>query len=59
MRPAPRGQERLKEDAKLGFNVAIVPQANAPKKPGKEFEGLAIHVVERVEQAIDLVRGLN
>ncbi|PPE66780.1 DNA repair protein RadA [Caldimonas caldifontis] len=56
VRPAPRGQERLKEAAKLGFSVAIVPKANAPKKP---VEGLTIHPVERVEQAIDLVRTLT
>ncbi|MBP5991232.1 MAG: DNA repair protein RadA [Piscinibacter sp.] len=55
VRPAPRGQERLKEAAKLGFSVAVVPQANAPKKP---IEGLTIHAVERVEQAIDIVRSL-
>ena len=55
VRPAPRGQERLKEAAKLGFSVAIVPKANAPKKP---IEGLTIHAVERIEQAIDLVRTL-
>ena len=55
VRPAPRGQERLKEAAKLGFSVAVVPKANAPKKP---IEGLAIHPVERIEEAIDLVRGL-
>ncbi len=55
VRPAPRGQERLKEAAKLGFSVALVPRANAPKKA---IEGLAIHAVERVEQAIDVVRGL-
>ena len=55
VRPAPRGQERLKEAAKLGFSVAVVPKANAPKKP---IEGLSIHAVERVEQAIELVRSL-
>jgi DNA repair protein RadA/Sms len=55
VRPAPRGQERLKEAAKLGFSVAIVPKANAPKKA---IEGLTIHAVERVEEAINLVRGL-
>jgi DNA repair protein RadA/Sms len=55
VRPAPRGQERLKEAAKLGFSVALVPKANAPKKA---IEGLTIHAVERVEQAIDIVRGL-
>ena len=55
VRPAPRGQERLKEAAKLGFSVAVVPKANAPKKP---IEGLTIHAVERVEEAMDAVRGL-
>ncbi len=55
VRPAPRGQERLKEAAKLGFSVAVVPKANAPKK---SIEGLTIHAVERVEQAMEVVRGL-
>ena len=65
VRPAPRGQERLKEAAKLGFSVAIVPKANAPKGHvngadglSKTFEGLTIHTVERIEQAIDLARTL-
>ncbi|MEO8859608.1 MAG: DNA repair protein RadA, partial [Burkholderiaceae bacterium] len=40
VRPAPRGQERLREAAKLGFSVAVVPKANAPRKP---IEGLEIH----------------
>jgi DNA repair protein RadA/Sms len=56
VRPAPRGQERLKEAAKLGFSVAVVPKANAPKKP---IEGLEIHAVERVEEAMDVVRRLQ
>ena len=56
VRPAPRGQERLKEAAKLGFSVAIVPKANAPKKP---IEGLTIHAVERIEQALEVVRSFN
>jgi len=55
VRPAPRGQERLREAAKLGFSVAVVPKANAPKRP---IEGLTIHAVERIEQAIDAVRSL-
>ncbi len=55
VRPAPRGQERLKEAAKLGFSVAVVPKANAPKRP---IEGLTVHAVERIEQAIETVRGL-
>ena len=53
VRPAPRGQERLKEAAKLGFTVALIPKANAPKKP---IEGLTIHAVERVDEAINWVR---
>jgi len=56
VRPAPRGQERLREAAKLGFSVAVVPKANLPKKP---IEGLEIHAVDRVEQAMETVRGLT
>jgi len=53
IRPAPRGQERLREAAKLGFTTALVPQANAPKKP---VPGLQIHAVQRVDEAIRTVR---
>jgi DNA repair protein RadA/Sms len=59
VRPAPRGQERLKEAAKLGFSVAVVPKANAPKKGSKDIEGLTIHAVERVDEAMEIVRGLG
>jgi DNA repair protein RadA/Sms len=59
VRPAPRGQERLKEAAKLGFSHAIVPQANLPKKGDKAFAGLTVHGVSRIEQAIDIVRGFT
>jgi len=55
VRPAPRGQERLREAAKLGFSIAVVPKSNAPKKA---VEGLTIHAVERIEEAIALARGL-
>lgn len=56
VRPAPRGQERLKEAAKLGFSVAIVPKANMPKKP---IEGMAVIGVERVEEALAELRDLQ
>ena len=56
VRPAPRGQERLKEAAKLGFSVALIPKANAPKKP---IEGLTIHAVERVDEAVAVLRHLD
>ncbi len=58
VRPAPRGQERLREAAKLGFSVAIVPKANAPKKGSRDIEGLTIHAVDRVEEALEIVRSL-
>ena len=61
VRPAPRGQERLREAAKLGFSVAIVPKANAPKggrAAARELEGLTIHPVDRIEEALEVVRGL-
>jgi len=58
VRPAPRGQERLKEAAKLGFTVAVVPKANAPTKNDKNFEGLTIYPVDRIEDAMNCVRGL-
>jgi DNA repair protein RadA/Sms len=62
VRPAPRGQERLKEAAKLGFSVAVVPKANLPKKGdtamAKALEGMTIHAVDRIDDALDAVRGL-
>jgi len=56
VRPAPRGQERLREAAKLGFSVALVPKANMPKKP---IEGLTLWPIERIDEAIARVRELN
>ena len=56
IRPAPRGQERLKEAAKLGFDTAIVPRANAPKHA---IEGLKVIAVERVEEALEQLRELG
>ena len=54
VRPAPRGQERLKEAAKLGFERAIVPKSNRLKP----IAGLALTVVERVDQAVQALREL-
>lgn len=53
VRPVQRGQERLKEAAKLGFTHAIIPKANAPKGG---VAGLQIDAVDRLEQAIDVLR---
>ncbi|NYT65791.1 DNA repair protein RadA [Alcaligenaceae bacterium] len=53
IRPAPRGQERLREAAKLGFSIALIPKANAPKQP---IEGLEVWAVDRVDTAIARLR---
>ena len=55
VRPAPRGQERLREAAKLGFTRAIIPTANRPKQP---IEGLEIIAVDRVADAVAQCRSL-
>ncbi|SAL70139.1 DNA repair protein RadA [Caballeronia terrestris] len=56
IRPSPRGQDRLKEAAKLGFSIALIPKANAPKQP---IDGLEVIAVDRIEEAIDRVRSLD
>ncbi len=53
IRPAPRGQERLREAAKLGFSTALIPKANAPKQ---KIEGLTIIAVERIDEALTRAR---
>jgi DNA repair protein RadA/Sms len=52
IRPAPRGQERLREAAKLGFERVLCPKANAPRKA---LDGLEIIVVDRLEEALQQV----
>jgi DNA repair protein RadA/Sms len=53
VRPAPRGQERLREAAKLGFRRAIIPKANAPRHA---IEGIEVVAVERLADAIAELR---
>src|SRR5213076_780339 len=55
VRPAPRGQDRLKAAAKLGFEKAIVPRANQPKA---KIPGLEVMAVERVDEGVQLLRSL-
>jgi DNA repair protein RadA/Sms len=55
VRPAPRGQDRLKEAAKLGFTRAIVPKANAPKN---NIPGLEVIAVARIDEAVAKLREL-
>ncbi len=56
IRPCPRGQERLKEAAKLGFTMAIIPKANAPKV---KIPGIEVIAVDRIDQAIQAARNLD
>jgi len=56
IRPAPRGQERLREAAKLGFSIAMIPKANAPKQ---KIEGMTILPVERIDEAFNKLRELD
>jgi len=55
VRPAPHGQERLREAAKLGFSAALIPKANAPRKA---IEGMQIYTIERIEEAMHVIKGL-
>ncbi|MBP3437958.1 MAG: DNA repair protein RadA [Sutterella sp.] len=50
IRPSPRGQERLREAAKLGFSRAVIPRANAPRTP---IEGLEVVAVDRLADALE------
>ena len=56
IRPAPRGQERLKEAAKLGFTRALIPHANAPRQP---IAGMQVIAVQRVDEAVQRLRELD
>ncbi|HJV93317.1 MAG TPA: DNA repair protein RadA [Azonexus sp.] len=56
IRPAPRGQERLKEAAKLGFTRALIPEANRPKQA---IAGMEVIAVRRVEEAVARIRELE
>ena len=56
IRPAPRGQERLKEAAKLGFTRALIPHANAPRQP---IPGMQAIAVRRIDEAVQRLRELD
>jgi DNA repair protein RadA/Sms len=50
IRPVPFGEERLREAAKHGFKLALVPEANVPKRPP---EGMTVRGVARLDQALE------
>ena len=52
IRPVANGQERLREAAKHGFKVAIIPKANLPRK-NEAIEGLTIIPVQRISELME------
>ena len=52
IRPVQNGHARIIEAAKHGFVKAIIPTSNAPKKPVKGFEVVAI---DNISQLIDKI----
>jgi DNA repair protein RadA/Sms len=54
VRPVQRGQERIREAAKLGFDTVVIPNLNKPKQL---VENVTIVAVDRVDEAIGWLRG--
>jgi DNA repair protein RadA/Sms len=53
IRPVQRGQERIREAAKLGYRTVLIPHANKPKHA---IENVKVIAVKRVEDAIEAIR---
>jgi DNA repair protein RadA/Sms len=56
IRPVQRGQERLKEATKLGFNRILAPKANLPKQVPA---GVEVRGVVTLSEALDYLRELG
>jgi len=54
VRPVQGGQDRIREAAKLGFRQFLIPSLNKPKHP---IDGITIICVDRVDEAIEALRG--
>ena len=54
LRPVAYGEERLREAAKQGFTTALIPKDNTPRVA---IEGLRIHAIARVDEALKLALG--
>ncbi|HKQ31274.1 MAG TPA: DNA repair protein RadA, partial [Burkholderiales bacterium] len=52
VRPVARGEERVREAAKLGFKRVLLPVANKPKK--NDF-GVELVAVKRLDEALDVL----
>ena len=53
IRPVQRGQERIREAAKLGFTTVMLPSANRPRHA---IDDVTILAVDRVDAALDFLR---
>jgi DNA repair protein RadA/Sms len=54
VRPVQRGQERIREAAKLGFERFIIPSLNKPKQ---RLDGIDLIAVDRVDEALAALTG--
>ncbi len=54
LRPVAYGEERLREAAKQGFTLALIPKDNAPRAP---IEGLRIREISRIDEALGYALG--
>jgi DNA repair protein RadA/Sms len=54
LRPVAYGEERLREAAKQGFTVALIPKDNAPRTP---IDGLKVRELTRLEDALQFALG--
>jgi DNA repair protein RadA/Sms len=70
IRPVQRGMERLREAMKLGFERALVPEANLPQSARKAqtgnapiqiagYEGLEILPIRRISDAVDSLQAFR
>jgi DNA repair protein RadA/Sms len=53
IRPVQDGEQRLREAAGHGFRLALVPSANAPRKP---LDGLNVVPLRRVTEALEKIQ---
>ncbi len=56
IRPVQGGQERLREAAKHGFKIAIVPHANAPKET---IGDMKVFAVQSLQEAVDHFKSIS
>lgn len=54
VRPVPDGEQRLREAASHGYRHALVPAANLPRKP---IEGMTVHAVKSISEALEKLQG--